>query len=153
MRQQFPNGCKCAAAGLKLHRDEHAACCAECRGCGWFLGFKLALGLVTLAARPGADPGQRRGRVDQLVVLSRGTCTANSSWCTHLAVHGVYSFKDRFEIRKSGGFFNSFSVLALSVETLPVAGTSFFFANAAGAALHAAEHEPALRHLAAHPGS
>jgi len=139
------NKCVRDDVNVSLDPEETTGCCAECRGCGWFLGFKLALSLVTLP-------------LNLVPILGNAVYAWINGWLyawdlhrDYFAVHGVYSYKDQYEICKSDGFYNSFGVLALFVETLPVVGMFFLFANAAGAALYAAEHEPALRYLAAHP--
>lgn len=129
-----------AKASMKLNEEGClTACCKECATCGRLLWFSLFLMVITLPLL--------------FIPILGSLCFAYINgvffaWDLHadyFVSQGITDFVSQKKIVKSDSFYHTFGMSALFLETLPLVGTFFVFSNAAGAALYAAKHEPAMK--------
>jgi len=120
---------------------ENERCCGGCvrGGCTYLILLKIFIMLLTLPLNILPILGQ------VLYALINGHFYAWSLHQDYLTIHGFRNFREQHEIVKSNTWYQSFGPVALFAEIIPLFGVLFFFSNAAGAALFAAEQEPALK--------
>lgn len=73
------------------------------------------------------------------------------AWDLHanyMAFHGVRSFKDQKKLVAQDTWYQDYGITAALIESLPGVGFFFFFVTPIGAALYAAEKEPARNFVA-----
>lgn len=132
----------------ELRMSQHAAqsreklekCCPCCTSCGYLIILRIALAIVT-------SPLNLVPLLGTWVwALINGNYYAWSLHLDYFTWHGVNDFHDQHRIVRKHAFYTTFGTTAMFLETMPFGvGTFFIFANAAGAAIYAAEREPAMQ--------
>ncbi|GBG34832.1 Hypothetical Protein FCC1311_110542 [Hondaea fermentalgiana] len=131
---------KSTEASMSQQRRER--CCPCCSGCNYLLVLRITLLIVTSPLNIVPLLGQ------WVWSLINGNFYAWSLHEDYFMLHGITNYHDQHRIVRRHAFYTSFGTTSMFLETIPFGvGTFFMFANAAGAAIYAAEREPALQFL------
>jgi len=116
-------------------------CYNECRSCGRLIWMKLALQIISLPLLLIPILG------NLIFGQINGTFYSWDMHSDYFVAHGIVSFKEQKKIVKNNPFYHTFGSTALALETIPLFGLYFLFSNAAGAALYAANQDPAFKYV------